>query len=88
MGLIEVILLGIQFKGLQKPLVFFSMFIGLVLFSIFGLAIVGGVMSEFFTAKKVIDLQVMGGSLVLLFFSVIFFGLAWLCGHFMKKCFE
>ena len=88
MGIIEAILLGIQFKGLQKRLVFFAMLIGLVIFSIFGVGIVGALISEIATTEKEITLQLVGASFGLLAISAIFFGLAWVCGYFIKRCFE
>ncbi|WP_415884864.1 hypothetical protein ACMXYO_09305 [Neptuniibacter sp. QD37_6] len=88
MGLIEAILLGIQFKRLQKPLVFFSMLIGFILFSIFGLSIVWAVVSGLVTTEKEITLQLLGASAGLAVFAFLFFGLAWVCGYFIKRCFQ
>ncbi|WP_415884566.1 hypothetical protein [Neptuniibacter sp. QD34_54] len=88
MGLIEAILLGIQFKRLQKPLVFFSMLIGFILFSIFGLSIVWAVVSGLVTTEKEITLQLLGASAGLAAFALLFFGLAWVCGYFIKRCFQ
>lgn len=88
MGLIEAILLGIQFKRLQKPLVFFSMLIGLVAFSIFGVCIIWALATELTSSDKEFTLQLVGASFGLLSISGIFFGLAWVCGYFIKRCFE
>lgn len=88
MGLVEALLLGLQFQRLQKPLVFFSMLIGLVLFSVFGVAIVWALISSVATLDKEITLQLVGAGIVLLAMSSIFFGLAWVCGYFIKRCFE
>jgi len=88
MGLIEALLLGIQFKRLQKPLVFFSMLIGLILFCVFGAGIVWALISSVATSDKEITLQLVGAGLGLLAISSMFFGLAWVCGYFIKRCFE
>ncbi|GAA5446111.1 hypothetical protein Misp06_04320 [Microbulbifer sp. NBRC 101763] len=88
MGLIEAILLGIQFKRLQKPLVFFSMLISLVAFSIFGVGIIGALITELASTDKEFTLQLVGASFGLLAISGIFFGLAWVCGYLIKRCFE
>ena len=88
MGLIEAILLGIQFKRLQKPLVFFFMLIGLVAFSIFGIGIIGFLISELASTEKEITFQLVGASFGLIAMSGIFFGLAWVCGYLIKRCFE
>ena len=88
MGLIEAILLGIQFKRLQKPLVFFSMLICLIAFSVFGVGLVGALISEIVSTDKEITLQLVGASFGLLAISGIFFGLASVCGNLIKRCFE
>tara|TARA_Y100000815_G_C13301557_1_gene484811 strand:+ start:33 stop:299 length:267 start_codon:yes stop_codon:yes gene_type:complete len=88
MGLIEAILLGIQFKRQQKPLVFFSMLVGFIVFSIFGVGIIGALVTELTSADKELTLQLAGASLGLFAISGIFFGLAWVCGYFIKRCFE
>ncbi|WP_415906801.1 hypothetical protein ACMXYX_08095 [Neptuniibacter sp. QD72_48] len=88
MGLIEALLLGIQFKGLQKPLVFFSMLIALVMFSVFGIGIIWALITSIATAEKEITLQFLGASFGMLVISCVFFGLAWVCGYFIKRCFE
>ena len=88
MGLIEAILLGIQFKRLQKPLVFFSMLIGLVAFSVFGIGVTGALVIELASTEKEFSFQLVGTSFGLFAISCIFFGLAWVCGHLIKKCFE
>ena len=88
MGLIEAILLGIQFKRLQKPLVFFSMLIGLVAFSVFGIGVIGALVIELASTEKKFSFQLVGASFGLFAISCIFFSLAWVCGHLIKKCFE
>lgn len=88
MGLIEAILLGIQFKRLQKPLVFFSMLIGFVAFSVFGAGIIGALLTELASANREFTLQLVGASFGLLAISGIFFALAWVCGYLIKRCFE
>lgn len=88
MGLIEAILLGLQFKRLQKPLVFFSMLIGLVAFSIFSVGIIGALVTEITSTDKEFTFQLVSASFGLFVISGIFFGLAWVCGYFIKRCFE
>ena len=88
MGLIEAILLGIQFKRLQKPLVFFSMLISLVVFGIFGVGIVGALVTELASTEKEFTFQLAGASFGMLAISGMFFGMAWVCGYFIKRCFE
>jgi hypothetical protein len=88
MGLIEAILLGIQFKRLQKPIVFFSMLIGLLLFSAFGIALLVAVINPLVTTEKVITVEMLGAGTGLLAIALMFFGLSAVCGHFIKRCFE
>ena len=88
MGLIEAILLGIQFKRLQKPLVFFSMLISLVVFGIFGVGIIGALVTELASTEKEFTFQLAGASFGMLAISGMFFGMAWVCGYFIKRCFE
>lgn len=88
MGLVEAVLLGIQFKRLQKPIVFFAMLVGLVLFSVFGVAIIGALISSIVNTEKEFTLQLVGASFGLLAISFIFFGLASACAYFIKRCFE
>ncbi|MDO6452800.1 hypothetical protein Q4490_04410 [Neptunomonas phycophila] len=86
-GLIEAILLGIQFKKLQKPIVFFAMLVGLILFSVLGLGIIGALISSIVNTEKEFTLQLVGASFGLLAISFIFFALASACGYFIKRCF-
>ncbi|WP_444911666.1 hypothetical protein [Microbulbifer sp. PAAF003] len=88
MGLIEARLLEIQFKKLQKPLVFFSMLIGLVAFSIFSVGIIEILITELASTDNEFTLQLAGASFGLLAISGIFFGLAWVCDYLIKRCFE
>lgn len=88
MGLIEAILLGIQFKRLQKPLVFFFMLISLVIFGIFGVGIIGALVTELASTEKEFTFQLAGASFGMLAISGMFFGMAWVCGYFIKRCFE
>ena len=88
MGLIEAILLGIQFKRLQKPVVFFAMLVGLILFSVFGVGVIGALISTIGNAEKEFTLQFFGAGFGLLAISFIFFCLASACGYFIKRCFE
>ena len=88
MGLIEAILMGLQFKSLQKPLVFFSMLIALILFSIFGFGIVGALIESLVNSKQDLTTEAILPSLGLLAISMFFFVLASVCGYFIKRCFE
>jgi hypothetical protein len=88
MGLIEAILLGIQFKRLQKPLVFFSMLIGLVAFSAFGVGIIWALISGLASTDKEFSLQLVGASFGMAAISGVCFCLAWTCGYLIKRCFE
>ena len=82
MSLIEVILAGIGCKGLEKPFVFFSMLIGFILFIAFGIVTVLAVIETYSEGKELLP------SLGLSSFSLLFFGLAALCGYFIKRCFK
>ncbi|OZG69927.1 hypothetical protein BTA51_28665 [Hahella sp. CCB-MM4] len=88
MGLIEAILLGIQLKRLQRPFVFFSMLIGLLAFSVFGAGIIWVLITELVSTDKELTFQLAGASFGLLAIAGIFFGLAWVCGYLIKRCFE
>jgi hypothetical protein len=84
MSLIEAILAGIQFKGLQKPIVFLSMLIGLLLFGILGLALFYLPFEAWFNGKGIgigLSIAFVGLGLILLFLSGV-------CGHFIKRCFR
>lgn len=87
MGLIEAILLGVQFKSLQKSLVFISMLVGLVAFTVIGVSIIGAVVVELASTDKEFTFQLAGASFGLVAISGMFFWLAWLCGYFIKRCF-
>ncbi len=80
MGLIEAIIIGIQFKRLEKPIVFLSMLVCVLAFCTFGAAIILASIEKFSDGKSFLEL--IGFSS----FSFIFFGLATACGHFIKKC--
>ncbi|GAA6186883.1 MULTISPECIES: hypothetical protein [Alteromonadaceae] len=85
MGLIESILIGLQFDRLQKPLVFFSMLIGFFFFSVAGGGVLYGVSEVVFSDKEGKD-AIIGPLVGMIAFSLLFFGLAAVCGHFIKKC--
>ena len=51
MGLIEAILIGLQFKRLEKPLVFVSMLFGFLFFVVFGIVIVAAGLEGFMAGK-------------------------------------
>ena len=80
MGLIEAILVGIQFKRLEKPIVFISMLVCLIAFSIIGVVIVLACFEALSNGKGALP------SLGLASFSILFFGLAAVCAHFIKRC--
>jgi len=83
-GLIEAILLGLQFKNLEKPLVFFSMLIGFLFFALAGCGMLYGVY-EIAISNKDGKLPFILGTIA---FSMLFFGLASVCGYMIKRCFE
>ena len=84
MGLIEAILLGVQFKNLQKPFVFFSMLIGFLFFTLAGFGMLYGIY-EIIISNKAGKLL---PSLGILAFSLLFFALASVCGYMIKRCFK
>ena len=84
MGLIEAILLGLQFKNLQKPFIFFSMLIGFLFFSLAGFGMFYGIYEIVISNKTGKFLPVLG----VLAFSILFFGLAGVCGYMIKRCFK
>ena len=82
MGLIEAILVGIQFKRLQKPLIFICMLFGFLLFSVFGIGLIAaGIEAYIKTSKNFVSLGIASMSLVL-------FALSAVCGYFIKRCVE
>ncbi|KZN66408.1 hypothetical protein N473_08440 [Pseudoalteromonas luteoviolacea CPMOR-1] len=83
MGLIEAILLGLQFKSLEKPLVFFSMLIGFLFFTLAGFGMLYGVYDIAISSKDGKLPFVLGATA----FSMLFFGLASVCGYIIKRCF-
>ena len=88
MGLIEAILLGIQFKRLEKPIVFFTMLLSLIVFMAFGAVIVLATIDSIFNGKVEVSLEMVTPTLGMLAFSFVFFGLAWVCGYMIKRCFD
>ncbi|MBF7074580.1 hypothetical protein ISG33_14335 [Glaciecola sp. MH2013] len=87
MGLIEAILLGIQFKRLEKPIVFFTMLLGLILFIAFGVVIVLATLDSIFNSKVEVSSEIVAPFFGILASSFVFFGLAWACGYMIKRCF-
>jgi hypothetical protein len=79
MGLVEAVLVGLQFKRLEKPIVFISMFIGFIFFTILGLVIVAAGVEMFLAGKGLI------ASVGLSLMSVFFFCLSAACGYFIKR---
>ncbi|TKB43069.1 hypothetical protein [Thalassotalea mangrovi] len=84
MGLIEAILMGITFEKLQKPLVFFSMLIGLLFFTFVGLFLWYGIYEIVVSDRPEKLIPSLGVAL----FSSVFFGLAYVCGYMIKRCFN
>lgn len=80
MGLIEAILIGLQFKRLEKPLVFISMLVGFLFFTALGMVIVAAGIEAFVAGKGLIP------SVGFSALSIIFFGLSAVCGYFIKRC--
>lgn len=84
MDLIEAILTGIHIRGLQKPIVFFSMLIGLVLFGVLGILMLA-IPIETIALGKGVD---SGRILLCIGIAAILFALATTCGYFIKRCFD
>lgn len=80
MGIIEAILIGIQFKRLQKPFIFIVMLIAFIIFTIFGLGVIAAGVEGYMGNSKLLP------AIGLAAFSIFFFGLSAVCGHFIKKC--
>lgn len=80
MGIIEAILIGIQFKRLEKPIVFLSMLICFLAFTVFGIVILLAGFEAIANGKEIIS------TIGIASFSLIFFGLSAICGYFIKKC--
>lgn len=80
MGLFEAILIGIQFKRLEKPIVFVAMLVCFVVFSAFGVVVVLAGVEVFMEGKGIVS------SLGVASLSLLFFGLSTVCGYFIKRC--
>jgi hypothetical protein len=80
MGIFEAILVGIQFKRLQKPLIFIVMLVAFILFTIFGLGVIAAGVEGYIENSKLLP------AVGLASISILFFSLSALCGHFIKKC--
>lgn len=80
MGLIEAILVGIQFKRLEKPIVFILMLICFLVFLAVGAVIVLVALEAVIDGKGVLPALGMAS------FSILFFGLTAVCGYFIKRC--
>ncbi|MRJ44134.1 hypothetical protein KF946_03975 [Idiomarina loihiensis] len=79
MGLIEAILIGFQFKRLEKPLVFVTMLVALLCFVAMGVVIVLAAIEALLSGKGLLP------AIGIVFLSSIFFGLSAVCGHFVKR---
>jgi cytochrome c biogenesis protein CcdA len=64
------------------------MLIGLAVFSFFGVGIIGALVIALTSTDKEFTFQSASASFGLFVLSGIFFGLAWVCGYFIKKCFK
>ena len=84
MDLIEAILSGIHVRGLQKPIVFFSMLIGLALFGLLGILILVVPIDAIASGKGVHFGQIM----ICAVLAAVLFALAATCGYFIKRCFD
>jgi hypothetical protein len=74
MGILEILLSGIGFKGLEKPFVFITMLISYVFFMVIFVAVIIDLFNDFSPIK---------------FFILMFIlFLSGVCAHFMKKCFK
>ena len=80
MGIIEAILIGLQFERLEKPLIFISMLVCFLAFTAFGVGILLIGVEAIQTGKGIM------ASFIVSSLSLIFFGLSWVCGYFIKKC--
>jgi len=80
--MIEILLACIQIEKLQKPIIFFLMLIGLLFFSLFGVGCLLVVAEQFMEHGA----QTWLPSMAFVGFSLMFFGLAYVCFKFMKKC--
>ena len=80
MGLVEAILIGIQFKKLEKPIVFVAMLVCFIAFTGLGVVIVLAGVEAFNEGKGV------ASSVGLASLSLLFFGLSSVCGYFIKRC--
>ena len=80
MGLIEAILAGIQIKRLQKPIIFFFMLIGFIVFTLLGVAMISVGIEGLLAGKGII------ASLGTVAFSTVLFGLSAACSYFIKRC--
>ena len=80
MGFFEAVLIGLQFKRLQKPIVFFMMLLSFIFFLIFGGGIVAAGVEGVLAGKTVLS------SLGLMAISIVPFSICFVCAHFIKKC--
>lgn len=79
MGLIEAIIVGLQFRRLEKPFVFISMLLAMVCFTAMGVVIVLAGIEVLSSGKGLFS------ALSVALLSLVFFGLAAVCGHYVKK---
>ena len=80
MGLVEALLLGIQFKRLEKPFVFLSMLVAFMFFTALGFVIVLAGIETFAEGKGFL------AAIGVMAISLLFFGLSAVCGYFIKRC--
>lgn len=79
MSLIEAIIVGLQFKRLERPLVFVTMLLALVCFMALAVVIALAGLELLLSGKGLFPAL---GTVLL---SSMFFGLSAVCGHFVKK---
>lgn len=80
MGIFEAIIIGLQFKRLQKPLVFVMMLVCIIFFGLFGLS------TGYIAIQGFLEGKAIGAVLAMLAITTVFLGLCVVCGNFIKKC--
>jgi|GEM_PF-5761718 len=78
MGFFEAVIIGLQFKRLQKPLVFFMMLVCIIFFGLFGLSTGYIAIEGLLTGKPI------GAVLAMLGFTLFFVGLCVVCAKLIK----
>ena len=79
MGFFEAVLIGLQFKRLQKPLVFFMMLVCFIFFGIFGLT------TGYIAVVGLLTGKTVSAVLAMLGITLVFLGLCVVCAKLVKK---